>query len=66
LERRKIHVAAGSLSQKSTSKESAQRFADTTGNVAELRRVEVARKQLKEALRKLDQIEFELQGGCTW
>jgi hypothetical protein len=36
------------------------------GDRKRVERVKAVRKQLKEALRELDQIDFELQGGCNW
>jgi hypothetical protein len=64
LDRRQIHVASHSV--KSTNDGSARRFADTTDNAVEKKKIEVVRRQLKKALRELDQIEFEVKGGCLW
>jgi hypothetical protein len=67
LDRRKIHVVvAGIHSVQSTNGGSAKRSLDTTAAVAKQKKVEVVRRQLRKALRELDQIEFELQGGCNW
>jgi hypothetical protein len=65
-DRNKIHVVTVSRSRKSTRNGSAKRSADTTGNVADKRKVEAVRRELKEALRELEQIDFELEGGCRW
>jgi hypothetical protein len=65
LDHRKIHVVGAGHSPKNTSETSAKRSSDFTDS-ADLKRVEAVRRQLKEALRELDQIEHELQGGCLW
>lgn len=71
MDRTKIHVVNTHRVQKNTRKSSAKLLSDTTGNaeqrnVEDLKRVESVRRQLKEALRELEQIEFELEGGCLW
>jgi len=63
LDHKRIHVVTG---QRNTGKESVKDSADITGNAGDRERVEVVRRRLKAALQELDQIEFELQGGCTW
>jgi hypothetical protein len=66
LDRRKIHVVSIRRSVKNTNAGSAKRSGDTTDNVVEKKKIDVVRRQLKKALQELDQIEFEVKGGCTW
>lgn len=66
LDRRKIHVVGFHRSVKNTNGTSVKRSADTTDNAAERKKIDMARRQLKKALRELDQIEFEVKGGCAW
>jgi hypothetical protein len=35
-------------------------------SLADVKKVQAVRLQLKDAMRKLDELEFELQGGCLW
>ena len=63
MDHKRIHVVTG---QRNTGKESVKDSADITVNVADKRKVEAVRRQLKEALRELDLVEFELKGGCGW
>jgi hypothetical protein len=63
VDHRKIHVV--SLTQRSTSKRSVK-DSSSISNAADLKRLDEVRRQLKEALRELEQIEFEVQGGCSW
>jgi len=61
----KIHVVSVSRSPKSTRKESAERSNDFT-NYADKLKVQAVRQQLEDALDELDDLDFELEGGCNW
>jgi hypothetical protein len=63
---RKIHVVHSRRSVKNTNSESAKPSNDSTDSAERLRRIREVRKQLKDALRELDQIEIEVKGGCRW